>query len=137
MKFEESFGIIPLRKEDGEWQVFLVEHAQGHFWGFPKGHAEEGESPFASAKRELKEETNLDIQSLVTPDPLVEQYQYMRNSMSMQKLVTYFIAEVTGDVVLQTAEIQNGLWFSFPQAMSKLTYKEGKRVLSQVIQIVM
>lgn len=136
MRYEESFGIVPLRKVEGEWQVFLVEMLKSH-WGFPKGHAEVGETAFFSAQRELKEETNLDIVSKIFSDPIVEQYQFMAQGEKVQKQVTYFIAEVSGDVILQSAEIKNGLWFDFPQAMDKLTYVEGKKVLSQVVKIMM
>ena len=31
------------------------------FWGFPKGHMEDGEAPKDAAKREVMEETGLEI----------------------------------------------------------------------------
>ena len=40
---ETSFGIIPLQKRDNIWHVLLIQHQEGHFWSFPKGHGEKNE----------------------------------------------------------------------------------------------
>jgi bis(5'-nucleosidyl)-tetraphosphatase len=135
MKYEESFGIIPLRKHQGAWEVFLIQHIKGHYWGFPKGHAEDNETPIESAFRELKEETNLEPVDCLRTDPFIEQYQFTIKGERISKRVLYFVAEVTGNVILQSIEIQNGVWVLFDQAMEKITHAEGKSILSQVATI--
>jgi bis(5'-nucleosidyl)-tetraphosphatase len=136
MKYEESFGIIPLRKtEGGFWEVFLIQHNKGHYWGFPKGHAEEDEMPIETAFRELKEETNLDPVDCLRNDPFVEQYQFTIKGERVSKRVSYFAAEVTGNVILQSIEIQNGMWVPLDQAIEMITHAEGKSILSQVVTI--
>ena len=72
MKYEESFGVVPVQKTENDWEVFLIQHIKGRYWGFPKGHAEAGETPIESAVRELKEETNLDPNNCLRMDPFVE-----------------------------------------------------------------
>lgn len=37
-KIDASFGIIPLTKETRSWRVFIIRHANGNHYGFPKGH---------------------------------------------------------------------------------------------------
>ncbi len=135
MKYEESFGIIPLRKNGNRWEVFLIQHNKGHYWGFPKGHAEGDETPIESAFRELKEETNLDPVDCLRIDPFVEQYQFTVRGERVSKRVSYFVAEVTGDVVLQSVEIQNGMWVSLDEASEMITHAEGRSILSQVATI--
>lgn len=135
MKYEESFGVIPLRKREGEWEVFIIQHSKGHYWGFPKGHAEEDETPIEAAYRELKEETNLDPIGALRTDPFVEQYQFTLRGERISKRVSYFLTEVTGDIVLQNAEISNGIWLSVEEAIEKVTHTEGKSILSQVVII--
>ena len=135
MKYEESFGIIPIRKKEGSWEVFLIQHNRGHYWGFPKGHAEEGESPLEAASRELKEETNLDLLNTLREEPFVEHYQFSVKGDRISKKVSYFAAMVTGSVVLQSKEIQDGKWVAFPDAIEKITHVEGKSILSQVIDL--
>lgn len=135
MKYEESFGVIPLRKHNGIWEVFIIQHNKGHYWGFPKGHAEEDETPIEAAYRELKEETNLVPISCLRTDPFVEQYQFTLKGERVSKRVCYFMAEVEGVVILQSIEIQNGLWLTVPEAIEKVSHTEGKSILSQVVNI--
>ncbi len=135
MKFEESFGIIPLTKERGQWEVFLIQHRRGSYWGFPKGHAEAGESAQEAAFRELKEETNLDIVRCLRSEPFVEKYYFVMDGKKVSKHVHYFVAEVAGKVLLQKKEVEDGIWISFPDAVDKITHAEGKSILSQVAKI--
>ena len=57
MKFEKCCGCIILNEN----KVLLVKHNDGH-WGFPKGHVEKDETELQTAIREVKEETNLDVE---------------------------------------------------------------------------
>ncbi len=135
MRYEESFGVVPLRKHDKNWEVFLIQHTKGLYWGFPKGHKEFEETPQQAAFRELKEETNLDCVRCLQDAPLKESYQFIAKGEKVSKSVWYFIAEVCGNVILQSKEIQNGAWFTFPDAKDRLTHMEGKTILSQVAHL--
>lgn len=132
MRQDESFGVIPLSKSLGDWQVFLIQHNRSGYWGFPKGHAEPKETPQETAFRELKEETNLDPIRLLRNEPLVEQYTFMMEGKRVFKRVFYFVAEVGGTVALQKQEIHNGKWVPFSEAMHQVTHQEGKSLLVQV-----
>ena len=132
---DESFGIVPLMYRDGRWEVFLIQHRHGRYWGFPKGHAENEEKPKEAAERELKEETNLEVVRYLQAEPLMEQYQFTLDGRRIAKRVFYFIAEVSGSVELQKKEIQDGIWVPLLEAHEKVTHQEGKAILSQVIKI--
>lgn len=131
-KKEESFGVIPLSKTNGRWEVFLIQHRRSGYWGFPKGHAEEGETAQEAAFRELKEETNLEPVHLLQKEPLNEQYNFMLEGRRIYKTVCYYVAEVGGKVQLQTEEIHDGKWVPFPDAMGQVTHQEGRTILAQV-----
>ncbi len=132
MQKDESFGVIPLRKAHGYWEVFLIQHNRSGYWGFPKGHAENNETAQEAAFRELKEETNLDLVHLLHKEPLMESYTFILERRRVFKQVSYFIAEVGGTVALQTQEIHDGKWLPFPEAMAQVTHQEGKTLLAQV-----
>ena len=136
MRQDESFGVIPLSKKEGRWEVFLIQHKGGRYWGFPKGHSEGKETPREAAFRELKEETNLDVVDCHQPKPLMEQYQFLIEGKRVFKRVFYFIAEVSGEVRLQEAEIQDGVWLPLAEALEKVTHAEGKAILSQVVKVI-
>lgn len=136
MQKDESFGVIPLSRTKGYWEVFLIQHNRSGYWGFPKGHAEANETPEQAAFRELKEETNLELVSLIHSEPLKEQYTFILDRRRVFKQVLYYIAEVKGDVILQKGEIHDGGWFPFTEAIARVTHQEGKTLLVQIEKMI-
>jgi len=136
MLLDESFGIIPLRRRgDGVWEVFLILHKSGHHWSFPKGHKDNpAEDPFEAAKRELFEETGLDIANRLPLSPLHETYEFRHHGTRIRKKVEYFAAEVIGEPILQPEEIRDGRWIPLAEAHMLLTFKEAQFICARVIQ---
>lgn len=130
----ESFGVIPLIQEEGEWKVLLILHKEGSHWSFPKGKADPGETAQASAIRELKEETGLDVVKFLTEKPYVEQYQFRSKFDTIQKTVHYFPAIVSGTLALQEEEIRDARWLPLSEAIDRLTFKEAKNICTLVIK---
>jgi 8-oxo-dGTP pyrophosphatase MutT (NUDIX family) len=128
----ESFGVIPLKKIDGVWYVFLILHKEGHHWGFPKGRKNPKEPALEAAKRELFEETGLQITKLLNLDPLVENYSFRRLKKLQRKRVLYFIAEVEGEIRLQPEEIREGKWLTLEAAKEALSFAEAKSLCDAV-----
>ena len=62
--YEKSWGAIVYEIRDHHKYFLLVKNKNGKHWGFPKGHIEVGETEEQTAKREIKEETNLDVKIL-------------------------------------------------------------------------
>jgi bis(5'-nucleosidyl)-tetraphosphatase len=128
----DSSGIIPLLKENGEWKVFLIQYrGYKQFWGCPKGHLEGNESYEQAARRELKEETGLEIHRFLHNEPLLEEFHWFKSGERRLKRVLFYLAEVSGDVCLQKEEITDGHWFSLPEAIQKVAHPEGKATLIQ------
>lgn len=129
---EKSFGIIPVQKAKGKWQVFLIKSRRSGHWGFPKGKPNPGETPADSAIRELKEETGLALERFLTKEPLLEQYEYFFKGKSIAKTVYYFPAIVHGRIRLQSKEVVEGNWFPIQEAVAKITYP-GTRQLCEML----
>lgn len=130
----ESFGVIPLKQENGIWHVLLILHKEGSHWSFPKGKADGNETAMQTAQRELKEETGLDIVTFLNEEPYVEQYQFRSRGELMQKTVHYFPAIVSGELYLQEEEIRDSLWLPLSEAIEHLTFKEAKNICHLVIK---
>ena len=124
---------IPFSKQDEEWKVFVILHKKGNHWGFPKGHPEKGEKPEEAARRELLEETGLNIDKLLTPHPISEEYTFYRNKEKVLKEAAYFLALVSGDPKLQQEEVREGRWLDFETAIQTLTFPEARALLNQAI----
>ena len=132
---DESFGVIPLRKKKSEWEVFIVYHKSGKYWGFPKGHADSNETFQESAIRELKEETNLEPVKFIQEDPFIEKYEYFYKGKKISKTVLYYLLEVKGEVHLQKEEIVDGRWLPFEEAIKILSFSQAKSFCQELEKI--
>lgn len=132
---EYSFGIIPLIKKEENWEVLLIRHKGGH-WSFPKGHAQDKETPVESASRELKEETGLNVVSfLPASSNLEEKYFFTFKGEKIYKTVTYFLALVEGEITLQYEEVIEAKWTQLKEAEKHVTFSEAKKICKQLCKI--
>ncbi len=128
---EQSYGIIPMRKSDAGWEVLVVKHRSGH-WSFPKGHPETIETPLETASRELKEETSLDVIKVLSEDLLEEKYVYRFKGELRDKTVTYFIAEVNGQLKIDTHELDEARWAPVNQAANLVTFSQARAICHNI-----
>ena len=124
MKYEKSCGAVIIEDE----KILVLQQVAGH-WGFPKGHVEEGETEVETAKREIKEETNLDVE-------INENYRYTEKyspAEGVEKEVVYFIAKkIGGEIKVQVEEVKDIGWFTYGEAMDRLTYQNSKNILKKI-----
>lgn len=126
MKYEKSCGCIIIK----EGKVLLVQHNAGH-WDFPKGHMEENETEVQTAIREVKEETNLDVQVCENKRYVIEYYP----NEDIFKQVVFFVATCKViEVKKQEEEIKNIEWLSFEDAINRITYDNSKELLKQEME---
>lgn len=125
IKKEKSCGAIILKQQHGDFKTLVVRQNQGH-WGFPKGHVENDETEYETAKREVKEEVGLDIEIV---DGFREVTSYSP-APYVYKDVIYFLAKETGgQLIKQDAEIAEIRWVSFIEAFALLTYENDVKLL--------
>mgnify|MGYP002856821633 CR=1 FL=1 len=121
MKYEKSCGAIIF---DGD-KILILQQAAGH-WGFPKGHVEDGETEIETAIREIKEETNLDVE-------INDEYRYSETyspAEGVEKDVIYFIAKkIGGEIKPQEEEVQKIEWLTYEEAIERLTFDNSKELL--------
>jgi len=132
MIYEESFGTVPLKRTKDGWSVFLIKNKSGNHWGFPKGHANISETKKEAALRELEEETSLKLVKFLYEKPLIEQYNFVRNSDNVTKKVYYYLVEVKGKAKITSLEILEGKWVDIKKAKDFITYDVSKALADQV-----
>lgn len=134
MLTDHSYGVITTRMRNGVREFLVIQHKSGGHWAFPKGHAEKGETPIQSAKRELAEETGLTHVGLASSPAFEESYYSIKKGVTFDKTVTYYIGEVLIDqpVVVQAAEVSAYAWLPFGRAMVRITYAASRELLVEV-----
>lgn len=128
---DTSYGVIPIKQEKKEILFLLILHSNGMFWGFPKGHQEENESPFEAMERELYEETFLTIKKLISTDFLKEYYLYKKEDQWIEKSVFFLVAEVEGEVKIDGEEALEYRWCNYLEAKELISFHEGKELLDK------
>jgi 8-oxo-dGTP pyrophosphatase MutT (NUDIX family) len=124
---DESFGMVVYAPKE---KTFLLIKQHNSHWGFPKGHAELGETSLQAAKRELEEETGLTEIDIHPAQSYEETYFFRHQGRPINKRVTYFLATTKQqDVTIQPEEIEQAAWCTFESAQKQLTYDEARRVL--------
>ena len=89
MLHEKSCGAIVYRKYHGNTEILLIKHINSGHWSFPKGHVEGDETEEETAKREIMEETGIDV-NLDTTFREIVSYSPRKDT---QKIVVYFIGK--------------------------------------------
>ena len=109
----------------------MIRHKHGCSRSFPKGHGEEGESEYATALREVREETASkiaivsDFRATVTYSPLP----------GVMKEVVYFLAFTTkADIHPRAGEIAEVEWVPLEKAEQYLTHENDKTVFRSAME---
>lgn len=126
MKKEKSCGTIII---DSNKRVLLVKQKLG--WvGFPKGHMEQGETEMETARRETKEETNLDV---IVDEKKRYTISYI-TSTRIDKEVVYFRAKpISYSLLPQEAEIAEIMWVDIDEAKPYLSFDNLKQLWQNVL----
>lgn len=126
LKKEKACGCIII--DNGK--VLLIQQNKG-WWGFPKGHVEEGETEIETAIREVKEETNIDV---VPDENKRYEQEYMLENGILKQVVLFVATKTSNDIKAQESEVQNIKWFDFKEAAEIITYEDTKDLLLKALK---
>ncbi len=128
MGHEVSAGVILFHR--GTKREFLLLDYGSH-WDFAKGHIEETEDPYTTARRELQEETGIENVQFISGYFQRMRYSYRRGGERMHKVVIYFLAETPDAQVTLSDEHTGYLWASYEDALRRLTFKTARDLLTK------
>ena len=125
MKYEKSCGCVVF----DEGKVLMIQHNEGH-WDFPKGHVEGNETEIQTAIREVKEETNIDV-NVKSQNRYTIEYSPKDGVL---KEVVYFIAtKNSNECKPQESEVQKVEWVRIEDAIDRVTFDITRNVLKRAI----
>lgn len=133
-----------------EHKVLLIAHKKLNKWLSPGGHIEENETPGEAAKREVKEETGLDIEfiqqeniwincwnakSIERPFMcLLEEIPAYRDVPAHQHIDMIYVGKPCGGELYDTNDLR---WFTFEEIQmmtpDKEIFKETQQVISHLL----
>lgn len=124
---EKSCGTIPYTKQNGELLYLLIRARDDGYCGFPKGHAEQGETEIETALRETWEETSLQPQI----HPAFRYELSYQTDHGNQKTVVYFPADFSGQTPMHQKGYEDFDYFILPfhEACSMLSFENTREML--------
>lgn len=132
MIYERSSGAImaSIKKDSNEEEFLLLHHTAGH-WDLPKGNIEVGEDELGAARREIFEETGIQVVNFLEGFRKKIEYQYMRGETLIQKEVIFHIIRTDTRKIILSNEHIGYVWENYDNAVKKLTYVNAKRLLTE------
>jgi N utilization substance protein B len=132
---EESLaGAVIYRKEDNK-TFFLFVHDVFGYWTLSKGHLEEGETSEGGAKREVKEEVNLDIKI----EKKIGENEYVASDPErgkIKKKVVYFLASAKDKEVKlrESGGLDKVKWFMMEELADLKMYEDIRPIVAAAIR---
>lgn len=129
MRLIHSAGIVIYKYDPvtNERLYILLQYLKG-YWDFAKGKLEPGETAIEAAIREVKEETNLDIDIHPGFEETLDYFFKERNG-PVHKYVTFFVGEAKSSDVVMSWEHINFLWLPYQAALDQLNFENAKEIL--------
>ena len=125
--FHHSAGAVVVE----EGTCLLVR--RGHEWAFPKGHIENGEGPGDAARREVREETGIDV---ALDDALgFTRYEFKSNNGTRnRKQVDWFLAHRVGGAIAHEPIFAEARFMSLDEALRLVTHDADRGILEKAIE---
>jgi len=128
---ERTAGFVLFTEDGGERYYLLLRHRNGTYWGFPKGHIEDGETEVRAGLREVREETGIAEIEIVPGFREISSFWFARDGRPTRKVVVHFLGRCSQEPVTLTREHLGARWVSYGEARDLLTYEDARGILAK------
>jgi 8-oxo-dGTP pyrophosphatase MutT (NUDIX family) len=129
-----SSGGVVVCGEGPDLRVAIMRSRYGT-WVLPKGRIESGETPEETARREVGEETGIEVGETASPLGRTE-HESEQGGKRVRKQVDWFMFRVSAASKLTPNPEEGALdcgWFSVQQALKLLTHADQRRLLRRAV----
>ncbi len=129
MTYEKSCGFIAYQLRNNTREYLVLQSLNGDF-GLSNCQVEKDETEYETALRELKEETNVDVEIV---EGFRKQIEYLMSSKKdVIKIAVYFLGKCTSNTIIcQENEALGALFLPIEKALSVLSFEETRNILKE------
>jgi 8-oxo-dGTP pyrophosphatase MutT (NUDIX family) len=132
-----SAGGVVFRLNGEEREVLVCGRKADGLWALPKGTPEPGETLEDTARREVREETGVEVEIDATVGDIKYWFSRPQEGVRFNKTVRHYLMHpVGGDPSLHDHEFDEVLWFPVQEGLKLLTYQNEARILRMAIEMV-
>ena len=131
MSIEKSCGIMVYHSLEKEPKFLLLQSRINNHWSFPKGHMEKDETEIETAVREVKEETNLDVEIDANKRYTIE---YVTDKGNLKQVVLFIAKCIGGEIKAQESEVNDIKWLNFNEAIETITYDNTRELFKKILK---
>jgi 8-oxo-dGTP pyrophosphatase MutT (NUDIX family) len=133
-----SAGGIVYKHDDDEPSVVLVGRLEENLWGLPKGTPKEGETIEQTARREVQEETGLDVEIERPVGSIEYWFTRLEQGVRFHKIVHHFLMKpVGGGFENHDHEYDVAEWVPARAAIKRLTYRNEAALLRRALGLIL
>ncbi len=137
MRREFSAGGVVVRRLRGEWQAAVIRPAGKDVWALPKGIIDPGESPDATALREVQEETG--VTGRLAGKLGDVRYVYTWQGERVFKVVSFYLVRYSrgrlGDLApAMRREVSDARWVPLRETSRVLAYGGERQMADRAAQ---
>jgi 8-oxo-dGTP pyrophosphatase MutT (NUDIX family) len=135
-----SAGGVAFKRGAGGVEVALITPRGAQRWQLPKGLVDAGETPAATARREVREEAGVDGDVMAPIDTI--EYWYVGadrdgTRVRFRKAVHFFLIEFRGgDVADHDDEVAEARWVQIEEATGMLAFANERRVVERAAAMI-
>jgi 8-oxo-dGTP pyrophosphatase MutT (NUDIX family) len=128
-------GVVYQQGADGPTIVLCGRREEG-LWGLPKGTPVEGESIEQTARREVREETGLEVEIEQPIGSIEYWFTRLEQGVRFHKIVHHFLMKPTGGAIEKhDHEYDIVEWFPAKTAVERLTYRNEADLLRRALRL--
>ena len=132
LEIEKCAGAIVYKKVGNIYEFLIARGTNGGNFGYPKGHIEANEYEHMTAIREVKEETNIDIEILYKYN-FRRTIKYAINKNTLKEVVLFIAVALNDDIKVDGKEIGTAMWLNYKDILKTLTYVHQRTILKQAM----
>jgi 8-oxo-dGTP pyrophosphatase MutT (NUDIX family) len=138
MRREFSAGGVVVRRVSGEWRLAAIRPGgKQNVWALPKGIVDAGESPAATALREVAEETGVEGRLIEKLGDV--RYVYTWGGERVFKVVSFYLVRYVrgrlGDIPEHLRhEVAETRWLPLAEAPTLLSYKGEREMAAKALE---